>query len=157
MVRDKKQKLTGIKELDELEQRINNVEALSFNLRDKMLKQKDDDTSFHAPVFSDLIPLQIVYPHQEFASSSRDTNTTGQAHYGLDVPMQTKDEDPIPLQIVYPHPKITLSSRGTNIIGQTCYDLRSLGPMHKDVVVVKKPYSLVKVTNVVVGLKAPKA
>ncbi|GJU97298.1 hypothetical protein Tco_1326569 [Tanacetum coccineum] len=75
----------------------------------------------------------------------------------LDVPMQTDEEDPIPLDIVYPHSKIASSSRGTNIRGQAHYGLRSLGPIHKEVVVVKKPYSLVKVTNAVLGLRAPKA
>nr|GEY59127.1 probable (S)-N-methylcoclaurine 3'-hydroxylase isozyme 2 [Tanacetum cinerariifolium] len=31
----------------------------------------------------DPVPLDIVYPHSEIASSSRGTNTRGQAHYGL--------------------------------------------------------------------------
>ncbi|GKB86553.1 hypothetical protein Tco_0958825 [Tanacetum coccineum] len=76
----------------------------------------DDDTSLHAPVFSDLIPLQIVYPHQE----------------------------------------ITLSCKGTNTTGQARYALRSLGPIQEDIVMVKKPYSLVKVTKAVVGITNPK-
>ncbi|GKC29401.1 hypothetical protein Tco_1036695 [Tanacetum coccineum] len=50
---DKKHKLTRIKDLDELEQRINNVEAFFFKLRDIRLKQKVDDTSLDALVFSD--------------------------------------------------------------------------------------------------------
>ncbi|GKD95380.1 hypothetical protein Tco_1375217, partial [Tanacetum coccineum] len=47
----------------------------------------------------DPVPLQIVYPHLEIASSSRGTNTRDQAHYALDAPM-----DLIPLQIIYLHP-----------------------------------------------------
>ncbi|GJR19843.1 RNA-directed DNA polymerase, eukaryota [Tanacetum coccineum] len=104
-----------------------------------------------------LIPLDIVYPHLKIASSSRGTNTRGQAHYGLEVPMHTEEEDPIPLEIFYPHPKIASSSRGTNTRGQAHYDLRSLRPIQEEVVVVKKPYNLVKETNVVLGLRAPKA
>nr|GEU32233.1 phospholipase-like protein [Tanacetum cinerariifolium] len=51
IMKDKKQKLTGIKEVDELEQRIKNVDKSFLNFRDKKLKQKemifisDDDTS----------------------------------------------------------------------------------------------------------------
>ncbi|GJW14891.1 hypothetical protein Tco_0019024 [Tanacetum coccineum] len=46
---------------------------------------------------------------------------------------------------------------GTNTRGQANYGLRSLGPIQEEVVVVKKPYSLVKVTNAVLELRAPKA
>ncbi|GJZ91312.1 hypothetical protein Tco_0663239 [Tanacetum coccineum] len=75
----------------------------------------------------------------------------------LAVPMQTEEEDPIPLDIVYQHPEIASSSRRTNTRGQAHYGLRSLRPIQEEVVVVKKPYSLIKVTNVVLGLRAPKA
>nr|GEX71364.1 hypothetical protein [Tanacetum cinerariifolium] len=75
----------------------------------------------------------------------------------LDVPMQTKEEDSMPIDIVYPHPEVASSSRGTNTRGQANYGIRSLITIHEEVVVVKKPYSLVKVTNVVLGLRAPKA
>nr|GEZ22536.1 hypothetical protein [Tanacetum cinerariifolium] len=71
--------------------------------------------------------------------------------------MQIEEEDPIPLDIVYPYPKIPLNYRSNNTKGQAYYGLRSLGPIQEEVVVVKKPYSLVKVTNVVLGLRAPKA
>ncbi|GKF15723.1 hypothetical protein Tco_0057185 [Tanacetum coccineum] len=57
IMKDKKQELTEIKEVDDLEQRIKNLEAIFSHLRDKKLKQKevvvisdddkysDDDTS----------------------------------------------------------------------------------------------------------------
>ncbi|GKC99175.1 hypothetical protein Tco_1169450 [Tanacetum coccineum] len=51
IMKDKKQELTGIKEVDDLEQRIKNLEAIFSKLRDIKLKQKkvivisDDDTS----------------------------------------------------------------------------------------------------------------
>nr|GEX05736.1 hypothetical protein [Tanacetum cinerariifolium] len=62
----------------------------------------------------------------------------------------------MPLDVFYPHPESASSSRVTNTRGQPHYALRSLGPIHEEVVVVKKPYSLVKVTNAVLGLRAPK-
>ncbi|GKD39117.1 hypothetical protein Tco_1259324, partial [Tanacetum coccineum] len=117
---NKKQKLTRIKEVDELEQRINNVEALFFKLRDKRLKQKEaiigsnDDTSLHAHVFSD-------------SHSCKETQEEEPK------PLDTEEEDPIPLQIVYPHPEIASSSRGTNTRGQAHYALRSLRPIQEDV------------------------
>ncbi|GKC74364.1 hypothetical protein Tco_1120247 [Tanacetum coccineum] len=63
------------------------------------------------------------HPHPEIASSCRGTNTRYQAHYALNVLMQTKEEDPVPLQIVYPHLKIASSSRGTNTRDQAHYAL----------------------------------
>ncbi|GJT20666.1 hypothetical protein Tco_0890603 [Tanacetum coccineum] len=61
--------------------------------------------------------------------------------------METEEEEPKSLDV----------PMGTNTRGQTHYGLRSLGPILEEVVVVKKPYSLVKVTNVFLGLRAPKA
>ncbi|GKA74746.1 hypothetical protein Tco_0781048 [Tanacetum coccineum] len=59
IMEDTKQNLIGIKELDDHEERINNVEAVLFKLRDIRLRQKeviiisDDDTSLDAPVIAD--------------------------------------------------------------------------------------------------------
>nr|GEZ53985.1 hypothetical protein [Tanacetum cinerariifolium] len=72
----------------------------------------------------------------------------------INVYRQTEEEDPLLLDIVYPLPEIASSSRDINIRGQAHYGLRSLGPIQEEVVVVKKPYSLVKVTNAVLGLRA---
>ncbi|GJT99280.1 hypothetical protein Tco_1094798, partial [Tanacetum coccineum] len=41
ITKDEKQELTGIKEVDDLEQRIKNLEAIFSHLRDKNLKQKE--------------------------------------------------------------------------------------------------------------------
>nr|GEX68604.1 hypothetical protein [Tanacetum cinerariifolium] len=105
IMKDKKKKLTRIKEVDELEQRIKNTEE------------------------EDPLPINVY--------------------------RQTEEEDTLLLDIVYPLPEIALSSRDINIRGQAHYGLRSLGPIQEEVVVVKKPYSLVKVTNAVLGLRAP--
>ncbi|GJW70663.1 hypothetical protein Tco_0127580 [Tanacetum coccineum] len=43
---------------------------------------------------------------------------------------------------------------GTNRTGKAHYELRSLGPLKEEMVHVKKLYNMVKVTNVVLGLKA---
>ncbi|GJX67340.1 hypothetical protein Tco_0303067 [Tanacetum coccineum] len=63
IMKDTKQNLIGIKELDDLEERINNVEAVLFKLRDIRLRQKDDDTSLDAPVIAD---------NDSFSDSSND-------------------------------------------------------------------------------------
>ncbi|GJU33655.1 hypothetical protein Tco_1182009 [Tanacetum coccineum] len=44
IMKDKKQELTGIKEVDDLEQRIKNLEAIFSKLRDIKLKQKVNAT-----------------------------------------------------------------------------------------------------------------
>ncbi|GJS33704.1 hypothetical protein Tco_0532086 [Tanacetum coccineum] len=63
IMKDTKQNLIGIKELDDHEERINNVEAVLFKLRDIRLRQKDDDTSLDAPVIAD---------NDSFSDSSND-------------------------------------------------------------------------------------
>ncbi|GKC23314.1 hypothetical protein Tco_1025464, partial [Tanacetum coccineum] len=63
IMKDTKQNLIGIKELDNHEERINNVEAVLFKLRDIRLRQKDDDTSLDAPVIAD---------NDSFSDSSND-------------------------------------------------------------------------------------
>ncbi|GJY66995.1 hypothetical protein Tco_0469233 [Tanacetum coccineum] len=100
IIKDKKQKLTGIKEVDDLEQRIKNT-------------QEEDPK---------LVPIQ----------------TKEEDSLPIDVPRQTEEEDPLPLDIVYPLPEIVQVLR-------------------EEVVAVKKPYNLVKVSNVILGLRTPKA
>nr|GEV31580.1 hypothetical protein [Tanacetum cinerariifolium] len=129
-----KQKLTEIKELDDLEERINNVEAVLFNLRDIRLKQKDDDVSLDAPVITDSdSSSDSSNDSHDYMSEEepKPLDTKEKELKPLDVPMQTEEEDPIPLDIVYPHPKSASSSRGTNTRGQTHYGLRSLAPIRK--------------------------
>ncbi|GJV65097.1 hypothetical protein Tco_1475925 [Tanacetum coccineum] len=63
------------------------------------------------------------------------------------VSMKTEEENLLPIDV----------RRGTNTKGEARYGVRSLGPIQEEVVVVKKPYSLVKVINAVLELKSPKA
>nr|GEX62708.1 putative reverse transcriptase domain-containing protein [Tanacetum cinerariifolium] len=58
------------------------------------------------------------------------------------------------MPIVYQHSHVASSVMGTNSTGKAHYGLRSLGPLKKEMVHVKKPYNMVKVTNVVLCLKA---
>ncbi|GJZ57080.1 hypothetical protein Tco_0612574 [Tanacetum coccineum] len=74
----------------------------------------------------------------------------------LYVPIKNEEEEPFPLDIMYPHSDVALSTRGTKTKCKAYYGLRSLGPLKEEAVVDKKPYSMVKVTNVVLGLRAPK-
>ncbi|GJS39709.1 hypothetical protein Tco_0564752 [Tanacetum coccineum] len=73
----------------------------------------------------------------------------------VDVPKQTQEEEPTPLEPM-PYPTTALSSRGSKTSGVAHYALRSLGTIKEEIVMVKKPYSLLKVTNVVLGLRAQK-
>ncbi|GJV44003.1 hypothetical protein Tco_1428539 [Tanacetum coccineum] len=56
---DDKGKLLGIKCVDDLEKRLQNVEAVLYKAKEQMIKQKeviiisDDDTSLDIPIFSD--------------------------------------------------------------------------------------------------------
>ncbi|GJZ29057.1 hypothetical protein Tco_0573704 [Tanacetum coccineum] len=84
-------------------------------------------------------------------------NTKEEYPLPIDVPMQTEEEDPLPLDILHPLQEIASSSMGTSTRGEARYGLRSLGPIQEEVVMVKKLYSLVKVTNAILGLRAPKA
>nr|GEW47956.1 hypothetical protein [Tanacetum cinerariifolium] len=74
----------------------------------------------------------------------------------LYVPIKTEEEEPLPLDIVYLHSDVASSTRGTNTRGKAHYGLISLGPLHEEIVHVKKPFNMVKVTNVVLGLRAQK-
>ncbi|GKB45969.1 hypothetical protein Tco_0896722 [Tanacetum coccineum] len=74
----------------------------------------------------------------------------------LYVPIKTEEEEPLPLDIVYPHSHFALSTWGSNTKGKAHYGLRSLGPLKEEIVHVKKPYSMMKVINVVLGLRAQK-
>ncbi|GJV45619.1 pentatricopeptide repeat-containing protein [Tanacetum coccineum] len=63
-------------------------------------------------------------------------------------PIKTEVEEPLRLDIVYPHSHVASSVMGTNRTGKAHYGLRSLGPLKEEMVHVKKPYNMVKVTNV---------
>ncbi|GJZ12808.1 hypothetical protein Tco_0548038 [Tanacetum coccineum] len=169
IMKDKKQKLTGIKEVVELEQRINNAMTLCLEMGSDMevIVISHDDTSLDAYVFSYSDSSKDSHDYLSEDSSEDLINFLAGRDPQWQFPKQTEEEepklldieeeDPMSLDIVYPHPEIDSSSKGTNTRGQAHYGLRSLGAIHEEVVVVRKSYSLVKVTNVVLGLRAPKA
>ncbi|GKE80820.1 hypothetical protein Tco_1550820, partial [Tanacetum coccineum] len=71
-------------------------------------------------------------------------------------PKQTQEIEEKTLDVAYPNKETGSSCRDTNSKCQAHYALRSLGPIKEEDVVIKKPYNLVKVSNVVLGIKAPK-
>ncbi|GJR51625.1 hypothetical protein Tco_1402146 [Tanacetum coccineum] len=73
----------------------------------------------------------------------------------VDVPKQTQEEEPTPLEHM-PYPTTASSSKGIKISGAAHYALRSLGTIKEEIVVVKTPYNYLKVTNIVLGLRAQK-
>ncbi|GJW37042.1 hypothetical protein Tco_0059962 [Tanacetum coccineum] len=85
IMKDEKQELTGIKEVDDLEQRIKNLKPIFSHLRYKNLKQKE-------------VVVKSEVSHEEDPLP-------------IDVSMQTAKEDPLPLDIVYPIQEIASSSR----------------------------------------------
>ncbi|GKB69577.1 hypothetical protein Tco_0930989 [Tanacetum coccineum] len=109
----------------------------------------NDDTSFDALVFSNSDSSNDSHDYMSEDSSEALINFLEEDSKPLDVPMQTQEEDLIPLNIVYPHPEIASSPRGTNTRGQAHYGLRSLGPILKEVVVVKKPIEPYRGVNTV--------
>ncbi|GKB96401.1 hypothetical protein Tco_0982538 [Tanacetum coccineum] len=152
IMKDEKQKLTGIKEVDDLEQRIKNLKVIFSYLRDKKLKQKEVVVKSEDDKYLD-----------DDKSSDDDTSKDSQDYLSEDSSkdlinfLSSRD-----LEWQFPKQKDTLqkiasSSRGTNTRGEPRYGLRSFRPIQEEIAVVKKPYSLVKVTNVVLGLRAPKA
>ncbi|GKD46382.1 hypothetical protein Tco_1271027, partial [Tanacetum coccineum] len=131
---------------------------------------KDDDTCLDIPIFA----------YTESSSDSYDCMSDGFSKVlmrflvGRDLqwkfPKHTEEEFLKPLDVFFPKPKTTSTFRGTKTSGkrkfkvstkkketQPHYGLRSLGPKQEEVFVVKQPYSLVKMTNAVLGLRAPNA
>nr|GEY02173.1 hypothetical protein [Tanacetum cinerariifolium] len=84
-------------------------------------------------------------------------NTQAKQPKPLYVPIKTKKAEPLPLHIMYPHSHFTSSTWGTNTRGKAHYWLISLGPPKEKIVHVKKPYSMMKVTNAVLGFRTQKA
>ncbi|GJY82561.1 hypothetical protein Tco_0495937 [Tanacetum coccineum] len=91
-------------------------------------KLNDDDTSLDAPVFS----------YSDSSNDSHDYMSEDSSEALIN--FLTEEEEPKPLDV----PMQTKEEY------PVLFDI-------EEVVVVKKPYSLVKVTNVVLGLRAPKA
>ncbi|GJW70401.1 hypothetical protein Tco_0127318 [Tanacetum coccineum] len=106
-MKDTKQKVTGIKEVDDLEVRIKNLEDIFSNLRNRKLKQKevrletDDETSSNDDTSSseDL----INYLSTRDIQWQLPKNTQEEQPKPLYVPIKTEEQEPLPVHIVYPH------------------------------------------------------
>ncbi|GJY53466.1 hypothetical protein Tco_0445130 [Tanacetum coccineum] len=161
---DIKQKVTGIKNMEDLEVRIEKLKEIFSYLRNRKLKQNEvilgtddetssnDDTSSNDEISSseDLINY-LSARDVEWQLPKNTQEEPPKPHYA---PIKTEVEEPLPLDIVYPHSHVASSVMGTNRTGKAHYGLRSLGPLKEEMVHVKKPYNMVKVTNAVLGLKA---
>ncbi|GKC84589.1 hypothetical protein Tco_1140306 [Tanacetum coccineum] len=152
MVRDKKRdpkknKDPSMKELDELEDMINILEV-TILIQFSMLNL---DTSLDGFDFSDTDSCNE-------SGDSRQNLINFMVGCDLDwqFPKQTQEIEEKTLDVAYPNKETGSSCRDTNSKCQAYYALRSLGPIREEDVVVKKPYNLVKVSNVVLGIKAPK-
>ncbi|GKA80665.1 hypothetical protein Tco_0787357, partial [Tanacetum coccineum] len=117
IMKDRKQELTGIKEVDDLEQRIKNLEAIFSKLRDIKLKQKevivlsDDDTSSDHDTSKDSQDYMLEEePKPKQTQEEEPKPTEEEDPLPIDVPRQTEEEDPLPLDIVYPLPEIASMS-----------------------------------------------
>nr|GEV38449.1 hypothetical protein [Tanacetum cinerariifolium] len=159
----KKQNATCIKDVEDLQVRIENLEEIFSYLRNRKLKPKEvilrtddetsskDDASSNDEISSseDLINyLSARDVEWQLPENTQEEPT--KPHYG---PIKTEVKEPLRLDIVYPHSHVASSVMGTNRTCKAHYGLRSLGPVKEEMVHVKKPYNMVKVTNVVLGLK----
>ncbi|GJY59394.1 hypothetical protein Tco_0459286 [Tanacetum coccineum] len=106
-------------------------------------KSSNDDTSSSEDLINYLSTRDIQWQLPK--------NTQEEQPKPLYVPIKSEEEEPLPLHIVYPHSHFPSSTWGTNTRGKAYYGLRSLGPLKEEIVNVKKPYSIMKVTNVVLG------
>ncbi|GKF68876.1 hypothetical protein Tco_0198555 [Tanacetum coccineum] len=111
----------------------------------------DPDTSLNASDFSDTDSC-----NDSGDSSENLINFMVGRDLDWQFPKQTQEIEEKTLDVAYPNKEISSSSRGTNSRCQAHYALRSLGPIKEEDIVVKKPYNLVKVSNVVLGIKALK-
>ncbi|GKD46324.1 hypothetical protein Tco_1270969 [Tanacetum coccineum] len=162
-IADTKQKVTGIKDVEDLEVRIEKLEEVFSYLRNRKLKQKvilgtddetslNDDTSLNDEISSskDLIN-HLSARDIEWQLPKNTQEEPPKPHYA---PIKTEVEEPLPLDIMYPHSHVASSVMGTNRTGKAHYGIRSLEHLKEEMVHVKISYIMVKVTNVVLGLKA---
>nr|GEZ83748.1 hypothetical protein [Tanacetum cinerariifolium] len=161
---DTKQKVTGIKDVEDLQVRIEKLEEIFSYLRNRKLKQKevilgtDDETSSNDDTTSndEISSSEDLINYLSARDVERQLPKNNQEeppkpHYDR---IKTDVEEPLPLDIVYPHLYVASSVIGTNRTGKAHYGLRSLGPLKEEMLHVKKPYNMVKVTNAVLGLKS---
>ncbi|GJZ31534.1 hypothetical protein Tco_0576581 [Tanacetum coccineum] len=161
---DTKQKVTCIKDVEDLQVRIEKLEEIFSYLRNRKLKQKEvilgtddetsskDDTSSNDEIsLSEYLINYLFARDVEWQLPKNTQEDPPKPHYD---PIKTEVEEPLRLDIVYPHSHVVSSVMGTNKTGKAHYGLRSLGPLKEEMVHFKKPYNMVKVTNAVLGLKA---
>ncbi|GJY81059.1 hypothetical protein Tco_0493810 [Tanacetum coccineum] len=106
---------------------------------------------------ADVAFTEVILGADDETSSNDDTSSNDEISSSEDlINYHSADdvEEPLPLDIVYPHSYVASSIMGTNRTGKAHYGLRSLGPLKEEMVHVKKPYNMVKLTNIVLGLKA---
>ncbi|GJX36803.1 hypothetical protein Tco_0248360 [Tanacetum coccineum] len=123
-------------DVEDLQVRIEKLEEIFSYLRNRKLKQKvilgtDDETSSKDDTSS----------NDEISSSEDLINYLSARDVEWQLPKNSHHQNHI----------MTLSRLRT---GKGHYRLRSLGPIKEEMVHVKKPYNMVKVTNAVLGLKA---
>ncbi|GJV54672.1 hypothetical protein Tco_1455677 [Tanacetum coccineum] len=123
-IADTKQKVTGIKDVEDLEVRIEKLEEVFSYLRNRKLKQKEvilgtddetslnDDTSSNDEISSseDLINY-LSARDVEWQLPKNTQEEPPKPHYA---PIKTEVEEPLPLDIVYPHSHVASSVMGTN-------------------------------------------
>ncbi|GJS24313.1 hypothetical protein Tco_0452945, partial [Tanacetum coccineum] len=132
-MKDTKQSVTGIKEVDDLVVRIKNLEEIFSNLRNRKPKQKevrletDDETSLNDDTYSndDKSSNDDTSSSEDLINylSTRDIqwqlpkNTQEEQPKPLYVPIKTQEEEPLQIHIVYPHSHFasnTLPSTSSN-------------------------------------------
>ncbi|GJU78662.1 hypothetical protein Tco_1275732 [Tanacetum coccineum] len=121
---DTKQKVTGIKDVEDLQVRIEKLEEIFSYLRNRKLKQKEvilgtddetsskDDTSLNDEISSseDLINY-LSARDVEWQLPKNTQEEPPKPHYD---PIKTEVEEPLRLDIVYPHSHVASSVMGTN-------------------------------------------
>ncbi|GJS22878.1 hypothetical protein Tco_0451510 [Tanacetum coccineum] len=148
----------SIKDVEDFQVRIEKLEEIFSYLRNRKLKQKevilgtDDETSSNDEISSSEYLINYLSARDvEWQLPKNTQEEPPKPHYD---PIKTKVEEPLRLDIVFPYSHVASSVMGTNRTGKAHYGLRSLGPLKEEMVHVKKPYNMVKVTNAVLGLKA---
>nr|GEV60176.1 hypothetical protein [Tanacetum cinerariifolium] len=136
---DTKQKVICIKDVEDLQVRIEKLEEIFSYLRNRKMKQKE-----------------VILGTDDETSSKDDTSSNDKISSSEDLInyLSAREVEENYLKILrknHLNHILTLSRLRT---GKAHYGLRSLGTLKEEMVHVKKPYNMVKVTNVVLGLKA---
>nr|GEU88353.1 transposase, MuDR, MULE transposase domain protein [Tanacetum cinerariifolium] len=141
---DTKQKVTSIKDVEDLQVRIENLKEIFSYLRNRKLKQKEvilgtddetsskDDTSLNDNISSSEDLINYLFARDvEWQLPKNTQEEPPKPHYE---PIKTEVEEPSRLDIVYPHSHVASSVMGTNRTGKVHYGLRSLGPLKEEMI-----------------------